>query len=144
MTLTPEPSAFIEANRMAAMITVGNDGRPKPIRIAYAIIDGRIWSSGNEGRVRTRRLRKDQRCTLFVFDATYSFLSVETTVTILDGPDAAQLNLRYFRALQGKPTGPLSWAGKEMDEDEFLAAMEADGRLIYEFETQGDAYFVSR
>jgi len=134
--LTPQQSAFIESNRMAAMITVGRDGRPRAVRIAYSVIDGQIWSSGTQKRVRTRRLRKDPRCTLFVFDPVYSFLTLQTEVTILDGPDAPQLNLRYFRALQGRPEGPLSWMGQEMDEEQFLQAMVADERLIYRFEVQ--------
>lgn len=134
MTLTEEQSEFIAGNRMAAMITIGGDGRPKPVRIAYSVVDGKIWSSGTQARVRTARLRRDPRCTLFVFDPVYSYLSLETTVTILEGPDAAERNLRYFRQLQSKPTGPLTWMGEELDEEAFLERMRQEGRLTYEFE----------
>jgi hypothetical protein len=59
---------------------------------------------------------------------------LESTVTILDGPEAPDLNLRLFRVMQGKPTGPLSWFGGELEEADFLADMQAEQRLIYEFE----------
>jgi hypothetical protein len=116
------------------MITVGGDGRPKVARVGIAIVDGRLWSSGTEDRRRTARLRRDPWCTLFVFATGYAWLSLETTVTILDGPDAPALNLRLFRQMQSKPAGPLSWFGGELDEDDFLARMLEEQRLIYEFD----------
>ena len=126
--------AFLDANRSAAMITVGGDGMPKVARVGVALIDGRLWSSGTADRVRTRRLRQYPTCTLFVFDTAFAFLALETTVTILDGPDAPDQHLRLFRLMQGTPAGPLSWFGRELDEDEFLRTMREEKRLIYEFE----------
>lgn len=116
------------------MITIGQDGMPKVARVGIAVVDGKVWSSGTEGRVRTRRLRRDPRCTLFVFDEQFAFLTLETTVTLLEGPEAPALNLRLFRVMQNRPTGPLSWFGGEMDEASFLQRMAEEGRLVYEFE----------
>jgi Pyridoxamine 5'-phosphate oxidase len=93
------------------MITVGEDGLPKVVRVGIALVDGKIWSSGTRDRVRTRRLRQDPRCTLFVFDAGFLWLALETRVEIHDGPDAADPNLRLFREIQGRPQGPLRWFG---------------------------------
>jgi uncharacterized pyridoxamine 5'-phosphate oxidase family protein len=134
MSLSDRDLAFLKDNHSAAMITVGNDGMAKATRVGICLVDGKVWSSGTEDRVRTRRLRRNPRCTLFVFDSTFSFLTLETTVTILDGPDAPQLNLRLFREMQGKPTGPLTWFGADTEEPEFLQKMVEEGRLIYEFE----------
>jgi hypothetical protein len=36
--------------------------------------------------------------------------------------------------MQGKPSGPLSWFGGELSDDEFMRTMADEGRLIYEFE----------
>lgn len=116
------------------MITIGQDGMPKVARVGIAVVDGKVWSSGTEGRVRTRRLRRDPRCTLFVFDEQFAFLTLETTVTLLEGSEAPALNLRLFRVMQNRPTGPLSWFGGEMDEASFLQRMAEEGRLVYEFE----------
>ena len=138
MSLTAEQSAFVADHVSAAMITVDADGVPKPVRIAYQIVDGRIWSSGTQLRVRTRHLRRDPRATMFIWDTAFDFLTVHANVTILDGPDAAEINLRYFRQLQGRPEGPLTWMREgEYDDAAFLALMREDQRLIYEFEPTG-------
>ncbi len=131
--LTAEQFEFVENHRAAAMITVGESGLPKPVRIAYAVVGGRIWSSGTQYRARTKHLRRDPHATLFIWDPAFDFLTVHATVTILDGPDAPELNLRYFRALQGRIDGPVNWMGAERTEQEFLDMMVADQRLIYEF-----------
>jgi Pyridoxamine 5'-phosphate oxidase len=134
MPLSTSESEFIGAHPSAAMITVGADGLAKAVRVGVAVVDGRVWSSGTRDRVRTGRLRQDPRCTVFVFDAGFSWLALEGTVSILDGPDAPDLNLRLFRQMQGRPSGPLSWFGGELDEDAFLQAMADEQRLIYELD----------
>ena len=134
MKLTDSELAFLEKNHSAAMVTLNSDGIPKVARVGVALIDGQLWSSGTADRVRTKRLRSDPRCTLYVHDNAFGFLVIESTVTILDGPDADAQSLKLFRVMQGKPTGPLSWFGGEFEEDDFLAQMRAEQRLIYEFE----------
>jgi PPOX class probable F420-dependent enzyme len=136
MTLSAEQLQYVRDNRAAAMITIGRDGRPKAVRIGTAVVDGKIWSSGTADRVRTHRLRKDPRCTLFVFGGRYEFLTLETTVTILEGPDAPQQSVRLVREMSGRPTGPLGWFGRELDEDEFLQAMVDEQRVVYEFKVE--------
>ena len=116
------------------MVTVGEDGVAKAVRMSVALVDGNLWSSGRQDRVRTRRLRVDPRCTLFVFDPGYTWLTLETKVTLLDGPDAPQLNLKLMRQMQAKPEGPLSWFGGELSEEQFLQTMVDEGRLIYQLE----------
>ena len=133
MELSERDTAFLADNHSAAMITTGADGYPKPVRVGLSVVEGRLWSSGTQDRVRTRRLRTDPRCTLFVFDAKYAWLALETTVTIIDGPSAASDNLRLFRQMQGRPTGPLTWFGSELEEADFLQRMVEEKRVIYEF-----------
>jgi PPOX class probable F420-dependent enzyme len=132
MPLSESDLRFLQSNQSAAMITVGDDGQPKAVRVGVAVVDGKLWSSGTADRVRTARLRNDPRCTLYVYDAGFSFLTLETTVQILDGPDAPQLSVRLFRQMQGRPTGPLSWFGGELDEDAFAQTMVDEKRVIYE------------
>lgn len=134
MDLTEEQADFLARTHSAAMIVVPPSGVAKAVRVGIAVVDGRLWSSGTQARARTGWLRRDPRCTLFVFDARYSYLSLETTVTILDGPDAPELNVRLFREMQSRPEGPLLWNGRELDEPAFLDAMRAEERLVYEFE----------
>ncbi len=136
MRLSDDELAFLADHHGAAMITVGDDGVAKVARVGVAVLDGKLWSSGTADRVRTARLRRDPRCTLYIPDPGFAFLVLETTVTILDGPDAPANSLALFRLMQNKPAGPLSWFGRELDEAEFLERMSAEKRLIYQFEPQ--------
>ena len=126
MTLSAEDRAFLEHNHAAAMVTLRSDGTPHVARVGVGLVDGRVWSSGTRGRIRTTHLRRDPRSTLFVFatDEGWRWLGLETTVTILDGPDAPEQNLALYRVLAGDPD----------DTAEYLEAMKREERLIYEFE----------
>jgi PPOX class probable F420-dependent enzyme len=130
--------AFINETRSAAMTTLRRDGTPHSVRVGAAVVDGKIWSSGTQKRVRTRHLRRDPRSTLFFFDPTFRWLSVECFVNILDGADAPQQNLRLFQVMQSgmapaPAPGKITWFGAERTGAEFLAIMVEEGRLIYEF-----------
>jgi hypothetical protein len=102
----------------------GTGSRHRPDRLVAhqvsADVPARLWSSGTQDRVRTSRLRRDPRCTLFVFDQQFSWLALETTVALLEGPEAAAQNLRLFRVMQNRPSESLSWFGGELDEASFL------------------------
>jgi PPOX class probable F420-dependent enzyme len=118
---------FLEKNHHAVMTTVKKDGSPHVAMIAVGLVDEKLWSSGTQTRVRTKHVRRDPRSTLacLVRGNAYEWLALETTVTILDGPDAPQLNLRLYKAITGKDPDDL---------DEYLEAMVNEQRLIYEFE----------
>jgi uncharacterized pyridoxamine 5'-phosphate oxidase family protein len=134
MSLTESQRAFLENNRSAAMITIAKDGTPRAVRVGVALVDGKLWSSGTQDRIRTARLRRDPLCTLFVFDTKYSFLTLETTVNILDDDNAPELNLRLMRVMQNRPEGPLNWFGQELNTEAFLQTMIEQQRLVYEFQ----------
>ena len=136
MELSDHDLEFIRNNHQAAMITIGRDGQPKVARMGVALVEGKLWSSGTNDRVRTKRLRRDPRCTLFIFDTAFSWLALETTVTILDGPESPAQSVQLFRVMQDKPTGPLSWFGGELEEEQFRTTMVEEGRIIYEFDVQ--------
>jgi hypothetical protein len=133
MELNEKQREFLQDHHAAAMITTARDGTPKAVRVGVALVEGRLWSSGTADRVRTKRLRRDPRSTLFVFDKGPLYLSIESAVTILEGADAPRNNLDLFRVMQSRPTGPLNWYGVELDEDAFLARMVTERRLVYDF-----------
>jgi hypothetical protein len=136
VTLTDSQREFIEQNPGAAMITIGDDGMPKAVRVGVAVVDGDLWSSGTADRVRTRRLRDDPRCTVFMFGDDRRALTLETRVSISDGPDSAEDSVRLFRTMQKRPDGDLLWYGDELDEAAFKQRMLDEQRLIYEFEIE--------
>jgi PPOX class probable F420-dependent enzyme len=117
--------AFLQDHHSAVMATIKPDGRPHVARIGVGLVEGKLWSSGGQQRARTRFLRRDPRATLFVFDErnAQSWLGLECTVSILDGPEAVDQNLALYRTLAGEPT----------DLEEYRAAMVTEQRLIYEF-----------
>jgi hypothetical protein len=131
--LSDREREFIAANPTAAMITVA-DGVAKPVRVSVALLDGALVSSATADRVRTRRLRTDPRCTLFVFGAGWQWLALESTVVFREDEDAIAAHVPLFRDMQHKPTGPLTWFGRELEEDEFLDTMRAEHRLLFEFQ----------
>ena len=129
---------FLEANHAAGMITLRPDGTPHAVRVAVGLLDGRLLSSGTQGRLRTKYLRRDPRCTLFVVENSGPMaLTLETTVRLIEGPEVPDLSLRYFRMLQpdSKP-GTVQWFGQERTEDEFRRLMIEEGRLLYEFDVK--------
>jgi hypothetical protein len=136
MGLSDRDIGFLKEHHSAAMITVAADGFARAARVGVALVDGKLWSSGTQDRVRTRRLRQAPRATLFVFDSGFAWLTIEATVSLLEGPDAPEQNLRLFREMQGRASGPLSWFAGELDEEAFLRAMVDERRLIYEFDVR--------
>lgn len=129
--------AFLEQYHSAAMTTLRADGTPHVVRVGVALIDGKIWSSGTQTRVRTKHLRRNPRSTLFVYDNEWRWLGAECTVTILDGADAPQLNLRLFQVMQQdmpSEPGTINWFGRTLNQEEFMKTMVEEQRLIYEFD----------
>ena len=116
---------FLERHHSAVMTTLKKDGTPHVARVGVGLVDGELWSSGTEDRLRTKHLRRDPRSTLFVWDPgnAQHWLGLETRVDVLDGPDAPQLNLALYRTLAGDPD----------DIEEYLQAMVSEKRLIYRF-----------
>jgi PPOX class probable F420-dependent enzyme len=107
------------------MTTLKKDGTPHVARVAIGLVEGEIWSSGTQTRVRTKHLRRDPRATLCVIKEgdPYAWLGLETRVDILDGPDAVEQNLALYRVLAGEPDNL----------EEYRKAMVDEERLIYRF-----------
>lgn len=143
--MDPKAKAFLEKASAAAMVTLKKDGTPHAVRCGIALVDGKLWSSGTKERVRTHHLRRDPRAALFVWNAkdpalSYFYLGLETTVTILDGPEIPNLSIKLFKVMQGidpaDTSQKLKWFGKELEDDDFRRQMVDEGRIIYEFEVK--------
>ena len=138
MDFDARDTAYLEKNHGAAMITLRADGTPHVVRVGVALVDGKLWSSGTQSRVRTRHVRRDPRATVFVFDQQYGYLGIESTVRVIEGPEAPELSVRLFRTMQaGMPhieRGTLMWNASELTPEQFAQTMIDEQRLIYEFE----------
>jgi hypothetical protein len=132
---------FLEDHQIAAMVTVSTGGWAKAVKMEPAVVDGKLWSVSHAHKVRTRRLRRDPRATLFYDGEGPAWLALEAVVTILDGPEVPSHLVRLMRVRQGRPAGPLAWHGDngidvELDEDDFVQTMASEGCVIYEFNVQ--------
>lgn len=117
---------FLDQHHGAIQATLKKDGTPHLVRVGVGLVDGKLWSSATQTRVRTKHLRRDPRSTLFIQgENPWHWLGLETRVTILDGPEAVDQNLALYRVLAGKDPD---------DMDEYRDAMVKDERIIYEFE----------
>jgi hypothetical protein len=113
-------------------------------RIEIAIVGDRIWSSGGPELVRTKNLRHDPRCSLFVFGPHPVWVGLETKVSLLKGPQAGELHVKLMRARHGdaSPQGMVLGHDDELGEDrlyteeEYLSHIATDRRLIYDFEIE--------
>jgi hypothetical protein len=107
------------------MVTLRRDGSPHVARVGVGLVEGKLWSSAGQDRVRTGHVRRDPRAALFLQGGhDQEWLGLDCRVSILEGDDAPQLNLALYRELKGEPD----------DLQEYLDAMVAERRLIYEFE----------
>ncbi len=136
--LTGGQRAFLQQHHTAAMATLRPDGSVHVVRMASGLVDGRIWSSATQDRVRTRHVRRDPRATLYVYDQAYAFLTVESRVSILEDAGVPEKSLRFFQTLQagmqGLTPGMVLWHGQERTPEEFLRLMVEERRIIFEFE----------
>ncbi|MGI8773890.1 MAG: PPOX class F420-dependent oxidoreductase [Actinomycetota bacterium] len=116
---------FLDQHHTAVMTTTKKDGTPHVAMVGIGLVDGELWSSGTQDRVRTGHLRRLPKAALCVLDMDnrYSWLGIEATVDILDGPEAVEQNLALYRVLAGEPD----------DLEEYKAAMVKEKRLIYRF-----------
>jgi hypothetical protein len=135
-TLDENAERFLRANRAAAMVTLKADGTPHVVRCGVAVVDA--VELGHPEWVRTRHLRRDPRASLFLFNPAepLKWLGIEAIVTILEGPEIPRLSVELFEVMQAgmeRPPGMLFWNGKLKSREEFIQAMVAEQRLIYEF-----------
>ena len=124
VNLDGDAKRFLEENHSAMMVTVRPNGSAHVARVSCGLVDGKLWSSGNVSRVRTKHLRANPNATLAVFARDRRWIGIEAAVTIHEGPDAPQKALQLQRAQGREPE----------DVDTFLQDMAAQQRIIYEFE----------
>ena len=130
--ISEQMRAYLEKNHSAAMTTLTRDGTPHTVRVGVALVDGKIWSSGTQARLRTVHVRRDPRSTLFVFDDQWSYLTLECRVAILEGPDVPEQSIRLFEVMQRNvvpppSSGMLLWYGREVPREEFRQLMDVGG-----------------
>jgi PPOX class probable F420-dependent enzyme len=120
--LSDRQRAFLEANHSAVMATVDGRGRPHAVPVLCALVDGRLWSSGTDLRVRTRYLAARPYASLTVLGQGFwgEWLTVGGPVETRR-ERGVEDNLRLYRAVTGRDPDDL---------EEYGAAMVAQRRLV--------------
>jgi PPOX class probable F420-dependent enzyme len=138
MELTAEQRDYLSRHHGAAMTTLRADGTPHTVRIGCVLMGDMLWSSGTQGRLRTRNLRRDPRATVMVFDSRGGYLTAECRARILEGDDVPELSVRLFRVMNNEEDAaadaPITFGGRKMTPEEFRRFIVDDRRLIYELE----------
>lgn len=122
------------------MITLRDNGTAHMARIEVCVVDGHVQATGSPGLVRTKNLRRDPRCSLFIFGPHPTWLGLETTATILEGNIGAALISLHRARHPNSPTGTVIAHDDELghdrpySEEEFLAHASAEHLFIYQFE----------
>lgn len=108
MALAAELIHFVTMHPDAAMITLRDNGTPHMARIEICVVDGRLRATGAPTLVRTRNLRRDPRCSLFVFGPHPLWLGLETEATIVEGEVGDDL-IRLLRAATASTLAAPCW-----------------------------------
>jgi PPOX class probable F420-dependent enzyme len=115
------------AHNQGVLITHRKDGRAQPSNIVYVVgDDGVIRISITETRAKTKNLRRDPRCELYVVgDNFWKYLVLDadcalSPVTTDPNDTTADELVEYYRSLRGEHD---NW-------DEYRQAMVKDQRLV--------------
>lgn len=120
---------FAEARQRAALATIRADGRPQLSNIMYVAVNGEYWISLTASRAKTKNLRRDPRCVLYVpGEDFWSFVVLDgtaslTEITLDEHDTVAEELVEYYR----------KGSGEHPDWDEFRSTMVREGRLLAKF-----------
>jgi PPOX class probable F420-dependent enzyme len=120
---------FVHARQRGALATIRADGRPQLSNIMYVSVDGELWISVTSSRAKTKNLRRDPRCVLYVpGEDFWNYVVLDGVATLTnvtaDVRDAvAEELVEYYRR----------GSGEHPDWDDFRSTMVREGRLLAKF-----------
>lgn len=117
---------YLEKHHDTIMTSLKKDGTPHVARVGAGLVDGKLWSSSTNTRVRTSNLQRDPRSTLMVLGGTrWEWLGLETEVEIIDDGDGTiKENLALYRVLAGKDPEDMA---------DYERGMRDEERIVYQF-----------
>jgi PPOX class probable F420-dependent enzyme len=87
MPVIPEPFRDLLDAKVATLATVGADGWPQLSEIWFLAEGDTIRLSLNTSRQKTKNLRRDPKCTLFILDVANTFRYLELRCEAVVEPD---------------------------------------------------------
>ncbi|MGW8434588.1 PPOX class F420-dependent oxidoreductase [Nocardiopsis sp. NPDC055879] len=114
---------FVRPRHHALLITRKADGSPQASPVTCGVdVEGRIVVSTYPERAKARNARKDPHVSVVVLSDDFDgpWVQVDGTAELLDGEDAVEPLVEYFRVI----------AGEHPDWDEYRQAMRQQGKAL--------------
>jgi PPOX class probable F420-dependent enzyme len=106
----PEFDDLLESP-FATLATIGKDGGPQLTEVWFLFEDGKVKTSLNDSRLKTKNLRARPQCSLFILDLANPFRYLDVRGTAVLAPDddyefATRLGAKYGGADLREHDGP--------------------------------------
>jgi PPOX class probable F420-dependent enzyme len=113
---------FISSRHHAIVITTRADGTPQASPVTCGIDGGKIVVATYPERAKTRNARRNPRVSVVVLSDDFggAWVQVDGTAEVLDGAEAAEPLVGYFRSI----------SGEHPDWDEYRQAMVRQGKAL--------------
>ncbi|MBE3002107.1 PPOX class F420-dependent oxidoreductase [Nocardiopsis sp. HNM0947] len=114
---------FLRARNKALLITRRRDGEPQASPVTCGVDpEGRIVVSTYPERAKARNAGRDERASVVVMSEDFDgpWVQVDGVAEVVDGEDAVEPLVEYFRAV----------AGEHPDWDEYREAMRRQGKAL--------------
>lgn len=120
---TEELLDFVRPRHDMVLITLRQDGLPQASPVTGGVDqDGRLVISTYPERAKTHNARRDPRVSVLVLSDRFNdaWVQVDGTCEVLDGEDAVEPLVDYFRCI----------SGEHPDWDEYRDAMRSQGKSL--------------
>ena len=113
---------FISSRHHAIVITTRADGTPQASPVTCGVDDGKIVVATYPERAKARNARRNPQVSVVVLSDDFggAWVQVDGTAEVLDGPEAVEPLVGYFRSI----------SGEHPDWDEYRRAMVRQGKAL--------------
>ena len=113
---------FISSRHNAIVITTRAGGTPQASPVTCGVDDGKIVVATYPERAKTRNARRHPQVSVLVLSDDFggAWVQVDGTAEVLDGAEAVEPLVGYFRSI----------SGEHPDWDEYRAAMAKQGKCL--------------
>lgn len=118
--------AFLQKHHSAIIVTVRKNGAPHTARVTSGVVEGKVWISGTQTRVRTGHMRDNPNVALAVVadDGTGQWLGIEGNATLHEGFDVPDRALALRRVSGREPPDVEAFKREMVDQQRLICEIE--------------------